>query len=179
MTLHAGEPSAAFPYRSDVDRLRAVTASENNLRLNPLTFLPVDADLGTPGTQPDSDLAYMPTDVAAGANGNWSFSPFKPGAQVEQAPGVPGTTNQKQPIAHVRSRVRCPWPLVAPTGRPEAAFGTDRPLQPAVRGAERPDRRREHVVLREARVLGLPQLLAVHLQDLGELGDDTLGGNLV
>lgn len=50
-----------------------------------------------PQLAPGEPPAATP-DVGA-ANGNWSFSPFRPGAQVEPAPGVPGTTNQKPPIA--------------------------------------------------------------------------------
>jgi hypothetical protein len=32
-------------------------------------------------------------------NGGWTFSPIRPGAQADPNPGVPGTTNQKPPVA--------------------------------------------------------------------------------
>ena len=42
-----------------VDRLRFVSTAEDNLRVNPLTFLPVDSDANSAnGTQPDTDLAF-------------------------------------------------------------------------------------------------------------------------
>lgn len=57
-----------WDFNPTVDRIRAVSASDGNVRINPLTFLPVDSDPGTPGTQPDTDLSYKATDVNVGAN---------------------------------------------------------------------------------------------------------------
>jgi hypothetical protein len=47
-----------------------------------------------PGAPPEPS-----PDVMQGANGGWSFNPVRPGADSEPSPGVPGTTNQKPPVA--------------------------------------------------------------------------------
>lgn len=52
-----------FDFNPTVDRIRIVSDSNENLRLDPNTGAVVDGDIGTSGTQPDTNLAYSPTDV--------------------------------------------------------------------------------------------------------------------
>ena len=54
-------------FNPTVDRLRLVSTAEDNLRVNPLTFLPVDSDADpSNGTQPDTDLAFKAPDPNSG-----------------------------------------------------------------------------------------------------------------
>jgi hypothetical protein len=62
--------SSGFDFNPSVDRLRLVNDGNDNLRYNPVTFAPVDGDAATPGVQGDTDLAFLGTDVNAGANPN-------------------------------------------------------------------------------------------------------------
>lgn len=64
--LFAAGQSVGFDFNPTVDRLRLVNDADENLRYNPVTFTPVDADTGTAGIQPDTDLAYDAADAAAG-----------------------------------------------------------------------------------------------------------------
>jgi Domain of unknown function (DUF4394)/Calx-beta domain len=68
--LIAAGISPGFDFNPTVDRLRLVNASDDNLRFNPLTFTIVDSDAGTAGTQPDTDLAFIATDVNVGTSPN-------------------------------------------------------------------------------------------------------------
>lgn len=45
-------------------------------------------------------------EVVQGAQGGWSFNPIRPGAQSDPSPGVPGTTNQKRPVAQSQPNMR-------------------------------------------------------------------------
>jgi hypothetical protein len=65
--LGSGLP-VGVDFNPTVDRMRIVSAAEENLRFNPITFAPVDGDAGTAGTQPDTDLAFISTDVNFGSN---------------------------------------------------------------------------------------------------------------
>jgi trimeric autotransporter adhesin len=55
-------------FNPTVDRLRVTTSGEQNLRLNPNNGAVVDGDPMTPGTQPDTALAYAAGDPGQGAN---------------------------------------------------------------------------------------------------------------
>lgn len=52
----------------------------------------------TPQLAPGAPPTENP-EIAQSPNGGWSFSPIRPGAQADPSAGVPGTTNQKQPVA--------------------------------------------------------------------------------
>jgi hypothetical protein len=69
-TLLAVGAAGGFDFNPTVDRLRLVDSTDNNLRFNPVTFTPVDSDGVTPGTQGDTDLSFIATDVNAGQNPN-------------------------------------------------------------------------------------------------------------
>jgi hypothetical protein len=58
----------AMDFNPTVDRLRAVSDAEQNLRVNPITGATIDGDAGTSGTQPDTALAYDAADVNVGKN---------------------------------------------------------------------------------------------------------------
>jgi hypothetical protein len=64
-TLLASAP-AGFDFNPTVDRLRLVSAANDNLRWNPATTTPVDGDALTPGVQPDADLTFIAGDPNAG-----------------------------------------------------------------------------------------------------------------
>lgn len=55
-----------FDFNPVVDRIRVVSNTGQNLRLNPDTGAVVDANLATPGIQPDGRLAYAAGDQNAG-----------------------------------------------------------------------------------------------------------------
>lgn len=60
-----------FDFNPTVDRLRIVNAANDNLRFNPLTFLPVDSDANAAnGNTPDTSLAYIATDLNVGVDPN-------------------------------------------------------------------------------------------------------------
>jgi hypothetical protein len=67
--FNAGQ-NTGIDFNPTVDRLRLVSAANNNLRYNPLTYAPVDSDLVTAGTQPDVSLAFDAGDPNAGADPN-------------------------------------------------------------------------------------------------------------
>lgn len=48
------------------DKLRVVSQTDLNLRIDPDTGMVIDSDPGAPGTQPDGRLAYAPTDPNVG-----------------------------------------------------------------------------------------------------------------
>jgi hypothetical protein len=56
-----------FDFNPQVDRVRIVSNTGQNLRVNPDTGTVVDFDPNTAGVQPDLDLAYAPTDTNVGA----------------------------------------------------------------------------------------------------------------
>jgi hypothetical protein len=59
-----------FDFNPTVDRIRVVSTSNANYRLNPNNGVVVDFDPNTPGTQPDGNLAYddgTPADANVGA----------------------------------------------------------------------------------------------------------------
>ena len=63
--------STGFDFNPTVDRLRLVDTVNDNMRYNPVTFVPVDGDgVGGNGIQPDTNLAFIATDVNVGANPN-------------------------------------------------------------------------------------------------------------
>jgi hypothetical protein len=51
-----------------------------------------------PGAPPEAS-----PEVVQGGQSGWSFNPIRPGAQMDPNQGVPGTTNQKQPMAQNNS----------------------------------------------------------------------------
>ena len=51
-----------------------------------------------PQLAPGAPPAEAP-EVVQGAQGGWAFSPIRPGAQIDPSAGVPGTTNQRPPVA--------------------------------------------------------------------------------
>jgi hypothetical protein len=57
-----------FDFNPVVDRIRVVSITSQNLRLDPNTGTVVDSDPGTAGTQPDTNLAYAVGDPNEGAN---------------------------------------------------------------------------------------------------------------
>jgi 3D (Asp-Asp-Asp) domain-containing protein len=59
--------NAGFDFNPAADRLRLVNAPINNMRYNPVTFVPVDGDVGTAGLQRDADLDFPGGDVNDGA----------------------------------------------------------------------------------------------------------------
>jgi hypothetical protein len=59
--------NAGFDFNPTADRLRLVNAPTNNMRYNPVTFVPVDGDVGTAGVQRDADLDFPGGDVNDGA----------------------------------------------------------------------------------------------------------------
>jgi hypothetical protein len=69
-TLLAAGGTFGVDFNPTVDRLRLVNSAEDNLRYNPVTFTPVDGDIGTAGVQPDTDLAFAAGDPNAGQNPN-------------------------------------------------------------------------------------------------------------
>jgi hypothetical protein len=71
-TLLTAGASTGFDFNPAADRLRLVDTVNDNLRYNPVTFAPVDGDTVTPGTQPDTDLAFIGTDPNNGMNPNIS-----------------------------------------------------------------------------------------------------------
>ena len=59
---------ADIDFNPTVDRLRVVTDGDDNARANPDTGALVDSDTATAGTQVDTDLAYVSTDLGNGTN---------------------------------------------------------------------------------------------------------------
>lgn len=57
-----------FDFNPEVDRIRVVSITSQNLRLDPNTGTVVDSDPGTAGTQPDTDLVYAIGDPNEGEN---------------------------------------------------------------------------------------------------------------
>jgi 3D (Asp-Asp-Asp) domain-containing protein len=68
--LFAAGINNGIDFNPTVDRLRLVNTVEDNLRFNPITFAVVDSDVVTPGTQVDTDLAFIATDANVGQNPN-------------------------------------------------------------------------------------------------------------
>jgi hypothetical protein len=62
--------SFGFDFNPQVDRIRVVSNTGQNLRLNPITGGVVDADAATPGIQPDGPLNGATTSVVAAAYTN-------------------------------------------------------------------------------------------------------------
>ena len=58
-----------------------------------------------PQLAPGAPPADTP-DVVQGAQGGWAFNPIRPGADVDPAPGTPGTTNQRPPVAQRRPNTK-------------------------------------------------------------------------
>jgi hypothetical protein len=68
--LTGGQP-VGFDFNPTVDRLRLANAAEDNLRFNPITFVPIDSDGNSGnGVQGDTDLSFIGTDPHSGANPN-------------------------------------------------------------------------------------------------------------
>lgn len=57
-------------FNPTVDRLRLVNTGNDNLRYNPVTFIPVDTNVGTAALDGDTDLAYIATDANVGQDPN-------------------------------------------------------------------------------------------------------------
>lgn len=58
-----------------------------------------------PQLAPGAPPAEAP-DVAPGSHGSWVFNPIRPGAESESSAGVPGTTNQRPPVAQNKSNTK-------------------------------------------------------------------------
>jgi hypothetical protein len=61
---------AGMDFSPTVDRIRVVTAGDLNYRVNPTTGSILDGDAITPGTQPDTAIAFAVGDPNAGQNPN-------------------------------------------------------------------------------------------------------------
>ena len=58
-----------------------------------------------PQLAPGAPPAEAP-DVAPGSHGSFVFNPIRPGAESESSAGVPGTTNQRPPVAQNKSNTK-------------------------------------------------------------------------
>jgi hypothetical protein len=68
--------SFGFDFNPTVDRIRVVSDTNQNLRLNPNDGTVVDSDSGTAGIQADLNLAYAAGDPHVGANPNLAGSAY-------------------------------------------------------------------------------------------------------
>ncbi len=65
----------------------------------------VAANQPPPQLAPGAPPAEAP-DVAPGSHGSFVFNPIRPGAESESSAGVPGTTNQRPPVAQNKSNTK-------------------------------------------------------------------------
>ncbi|MGB7157826.1 MAG: DUF4394 domain-containing protein [Tepidisphaeraceae bacterium] len=68
VAIDAGAQAIEMDFNPTVDRIRVVTDTDQNLRLNPQTGAVVDGNAGTAGVQPDTPLAYAAGDANALVN---------------------------------------------------------------------------------------------------------------
>lgn len=74
--LFAPGMAVGLDFNPAADRLRLVNVANDELRVDPLTFGPVDGDPGTDGVQGDADVAYIQGDPHAGADPSIVASAF-------------------------------------------------------------------------------------------------------
>ena len=75
--------SYGFEFNPAADRVRVVSDSELNMRLNPDDGRVVDRNPSSPSIQPDIDLSYAAGDPSAGEDENVSAIAYTPGAMTQ------------------------------------------------------------------------------------------------
>ncbi len=65
----------------------------------------VDPNTPPPQLAPGAPPTESP-EIANSPNGGWTFNPIRPGANLDPSQGVPGTTNQKQPVAQNQPKTK-------------------------------------------------------------------------